>query len=151
MSTSTAAPDVSQVSVGDQLPSLSVSFTREKLVRYAGASTDFNPIHYSNFYAAQVGLPGVIAHGMLTMGSALRLVTDWVGDPARVRSYFVRFTKPVVVPDDAEGTEVTFSGVVSAIDGSEVTIAIEAVADEVKVLGAARAVVDLATAVDSGA
>lgn len=151
MSTSTAAPDVSQVNVGDQLPSLSVSFTREKLVRYAGASTDFNPIHYSNFYAAQVGLPGVIAHGMLTMGSALRLVTDWVGDPARVRSYFVRFTKPVVVPDDAEGTEVTFSGVVSAIDGSEVTIAIEAVADEVKVLGAARAVVDLATAVDSGA
>ena len=151
MSTSTAAPDASQVNVGDQLPSLSVSFTREKLVRYAGASTDFNPIHYSNFYAAQVGLPGVIAHGMLTMGSALRLVTDWVGDPARVRSYFVRFTKPVVVPDDAEGTEVTFSGVVSAIDGSEVTIAIEAVADEVKVLGAARAVVDLATAVDSGA
>ena len=138
-----SAPDISQVSVGDQLPSLSVHFTRETLVRYAGASTDFNPIHYSSFYAAQVGLPGVIAHGMLTMGSALRLVTEWVGDPARVRSYFVRFTKPVVVPDDADGTEVAFSGVVSGIDGTEVTIAIEAIADGVKVLGAARAVVDL--------
>ncbi len=142
--------DIAQVSVGDRLPSLSVHFTRETLVRYAGASTDFNPIHYSNFYAAQVGLPGVIAHGMLTMGSALRLVTDWVGDPARVRSYFVRFTKPVVVPDDAEGAEVVFNGVVQSIDGSEVTIAIEAVADEVKVLGAARAVVNLGAVVDLG-
>ena len=138
-----SAPAISQVTVGDQLPSLNVHVTRETLVRYAGASSDFNPIHYSSYYAAQVGLPGVIAHGMLTMGSALRLVTDWVGDPARVRSYFVRFTKPVVVPDDADGAEVAFSGVVSAIDGSEVTIAIEAVADGVKVLGAARAVVDL--------
>ena len=134
---------ISQVAVGDRLPSLNVRFTRETLVRYAGASTDFNPIHYSGYYANQVGLPGVIAHGMLTMGTALRLVTDWAGDPARVRSYFVRFTKPVVVPDDADGTEVAFGGVVSAIDGSEVTIAIEAVADGVKVLGAARAVVDL--------
>jgi acyl dehydratase len=114
------------------------------LVRYAGASTDFNPIHYSGFYADQVGLPGVIAHGMLTMGSALRLVTDWVGDPARVRSYFVRFTKPVVVPDDADGTEVVFGGVVEAVEDALVTIAIEAVSNDVKVLGAARAVVDLA-------
>ena len=133
-----------RVAVGDRLPGLTVRFTRETLVRYAGASTDFNPIHYSSFYADQVGLPGVIAHGMLTMGSALRLVTDWVGDPARVRSYFVRFTKPVVVPDDAEGTEVVFGGVVEAVDDALVTISIEAVGNEVKVLGAARAVVDLA-------
>jgi acyl dehydratase len=132
------------VAVGDRLPGLSVRFTRETLVRYAGASTDFNPIHYSSFYADQVGLPGVIAHGMLTMGSALRLVTDWVGDPARVRSYFVRFTKPVVVPDDADGTEVVFGGVVEAVEDALVTIAIEAVSNDVKVLGAARAVVDLA-------
>jgi len=132
------------VAVGDRLPGLSVRFTRETLVRYAGASTDFNPIHYSSFYADQVGLPGVIAHGMLTMGSALRLVTDWIGDPARVRSYFVRFTKPVVVPDDADGTEVVFGGVVEAVDDALVTIAIEAVSHELKVLGAARAVVDLA-------
>ena len=132
-----------RVAVGDRLPGLTVRFTRETLVRYAGASTDFNPIHYSGFYSDQVGLPGVIAHGMLTMGSALRLVTDWVGDPARVRSYFVRFTKPVVVPDDAEGTEVVFGGVVEAVDDALVTISIEAVGNEVKVLGAARAVVDL--------
>jgi acyl dehydratase len=132
------------VAVGDRLPGLTVRFTRETLVRYAGASTDFNPIHYSGFYADQVGLPGVIAHGMLTMGSALRLVTDWVGDPARVRSYFVRFTKPVVVPDDANGTEVVFGGVVEAVEDALVTIAIEAVSNDVKVLGAARAVVDLA-------
>lgn len=139
-----SAPALDRITVGDRLPSLSVRFTRETLVRYAGASTDFNPIHYSGFYADQVGLPGVIAHGMLTMGSALRLVTDWVGDPARVRSYFVRFTKPVVVPDDADGTEVVFGGVVEAVDDSLVTIAIEALCDDVKVLGAARAVVDVA-------
>lgn len=139
-----SGPTVDRVAVGDRLPALSVRFTRETLVRYAGASTDFNPIHYSGFYADQVGLPGVIAHGMLTMGSALRLVTDWVGDPARVRSYFVRFTKPVVVPDDADGTEVLFGGVVEAVDDALVTIAIEAHCGDVKVLGAARAVVDLA-------
>ena len=102
--------DLSRITVGTRLPSLTVRFTRETLVRYAGASTDFNPIHYSDHYATQVGLPGVIAHGMLTMGSALRVVTDWVGDPARVRSYFVRFTKPVAVPDDADGTDVAFGG-----------------------------------------
>ncbi len=78
------------------------------------------------------------------MGSALRVVTDWVGDPARVRSYFVRFTKPVVVPDDADGTELVFGGVVEAVDDALVTIAIEAVSGDVKVLGAARAVVDCA-------
>jgi acyl dehydratase len=136
--------DAQQAGVGDKLPPLTVRFTRETLVRYAGASTDFNPIHYSNHYADQVGLPGVIAHGMLTMGTALRVVTDWVGDPARVRSYFVRFTKPVVVPDDADGTEVTFGGVVEAVDDALVTISLEALCDGVKVLGAARAVVDVA-------
>ena len=132
------------IAVGDRLPGLTVRFTRETLVRYAGASTDFNPIHYSGYYADQVGLPGVIAHGMLTMGSALRLVTDWVGDPARIRSYFVRFTKPVVVPDDAAGTEIVFGGVVEAVEDVLVTISVEAVSNDVKVLGAARAVVDLA-------
>lgn len=133
-----------RVAVGDRLPGLTVRFTRETLVRYAGASTDFNPIHYSGYYADQVGLPGVIAHGMLTMGSAARMVTDWAGDPARVRSYFVRFTRPVPVPDDADGTEVVFGGVVEAVDDALVTVAVEATCDGVKVLGAARAVVDLA-------
>ncbi len=87
------------VEVGQQLPGFSRTFTRADLVRYAGASGDFNPIHWSNPAAAALGLPDVIAHGMLTMGTALRVVTDWAGDPARVRSYYVRFTKPVVVPE----------------------------------------------------
>ena len=135
-----------QLEVGATLPPLTVQFTRATLVRYAGASTDFNPIHYSEHFAAQVGLPGVIAHGLLTMGTALRVVTDWVGDPARVRSYFVRFTKPVVVPDTEDGVEVIFTAQVSAITGSVVTVAIEAVYDDIKVLGAARAEVDLGDA-----
>jgi acyl dehydratase len=131
------------VEVGTQLPSLSVRFTRERLVRYAGASTDFNPIHYSDHFAAQAGLPGVIAQGMLTMGIALRVVSNWVGDPARVTSYFVRFTRPVVVPDDVDGVAVEFSGSVSQIEGSLVTVNIEAINDGQRVLGAARAEVDL--------
>jgi acyl dehydratase len=131
------------VDVGTQLPSLSVRFTRERLVRYAGASTDFNPIHYSDHFAAQAGLPGVVAQGMLTMGTALRVVSNWVGDPARVTSYFVRFTRPVVVPDDVDGVAVEFSGSVSEIEGSLVTVNIEAISDGQRVLGAARAEVDL--------
>jgi len=129
--------------VGSALPSLTVRFTRERLVRYAGASTDFNPIHFSDHFAAQMGLPGVIAHGMLTMGTALRVVTDWLGDQGTVRSYFVRFTRPIVVPDDDAGAEVTFSASVAAMGGPSVTFAIEAVFDDQKVLGAARAEVDL--------
>jgi acyl dehydratase len=131
------------VEVGTQLPSLTARFTRARLVRYAGASTDFNPIHYSGYFAAQAGLPGVIAQGMLTMGTALRVVSNWVGDPGRVTSYFVRFTRPVVVPDDSEGVEIEFSGTVSGIEGSLVTISIEAISDGQRVLGAARAEVDL--------
>jgi acyl dehydratase len=129
--------------VGTPLPDLTVRFTRERLVRYAGASTDFNPIHYSDHYATQAGLPGVIAHGMLTMGTALRVVTDWVGDPARIRSYGVRFTKPVVVPDDTDGVEVRFSATVTAAVDAVVTVSIDAICADAKVLGAARAEVDL--------
>jgi acyl dehydratase len=129
--------------VGTPLPDLTVHFTRERLVRYAGAATDFNPIHYSDHYATQVGLPGVIAHGMLTMGSALRVVTDWAGDPARIRSYGVRFTRPVVVPDDADGVEVRFTATVTAVVDAVVTVSIDAICAGAKVLGAARAEVDL--------
>jgi acyl dehydratase len=138
-----STPSLDQLEVGSTLPSLTVRFTRATLVRYAGASTDFNPIHYSDHFAAKVGLPGVIAHGLLTMGTALRVVTDWAGDPARVRSYFVRFTKPVVVPDTEDGVEIVFTGQVSAITDAVVTVAIEAVYDDIKVLGAVRAEVDL--------
>ena len=132
-----------EVEVGQALPSQSVSITRADLVRYAGASGDFNVIHWNERVALQVGLPGVIAHGLLTMGTGLRVVTAWVGDPGRVRSYGVRFTKPVVVPDDGEGAEVVFTAAVSAVDGARVTVSIDAVCDGQKVLGAARAEVDL--------
>lgn len=129
--------------VGTVLPPLTVHFTRADLVRYAGASTDFNPIHYSERFAARVGLPGVVAHGMLTMGAALRVITDWVGNPAAVRSYSARFTKPVVVADDDHGAEVIVTATVTAVEGSLVSLAIEALCADEKVLGAARAVVDL--------
>lgn len=136
-----AGPD--PVAVGTVLPPLTVHLTRETLVRYAGASTDFNPIHYSEHFATAVGLPGVIAHGMLTMGTALRVVTDWIGDPAAVRSYGVRFVKPVPVPDGPDGAEVRFTATVTAVAEGEATVTIEAVCDGQKVLGAARAVVSL--------
>lgn len=87
--------------VGQVVASRDIHLTRESLVRYAGASGDFNPIHYRDDVAAAVGLPGVLAHGMLTMGQAVQPVVDWVGDPGRVVDYQVRFTRPVVV--DAEG------------------------------------------------
>ena len=137
------AVEAAAVEVGDVLVPLTVRLTRADLVRYAGASTDFNPIHYSERFAAQVGLPGVVAHGMLTMATALRVVTDWAGDPACVRSYFARFTKPVVVPDDNEGAEVVCSGTVTAVDGVVVTVALEVTCAGDKVLGAARAEVVL--------
>jgi acyl dehydratase len=140
---SVASAETRHVEVGEVLPPLTVRFTRETLVRYAGAAGDFNPIHFSDHLAAELGLPGVVAHGMLTMGSALRVVTDWVGDPAKITSYFVRFGKPVVVPDDADGVEVSYSATVMAVESNVVSIAIEAVSDGKKVLGAARAEVDL--------
>ncbi|HET9137931.1 MaoC family dehydratase [Actinophytocola sp.] len=96
--------------VGDELPPLQVRLSRADLVRYAGASLDFNPIHWNEAYAREVGLPDVIAHGMLTMALAGRLVTAWTGDPAAIVEYGVRFTRPVVVPDDADGALVELSG-----------------------------------------
>ena len=131
------------VEVGTVLPARSVRLTRADLVRYAGASTDFNPIHYSDRAAGRVGLPGVVAHGMLTMGIALGVVTDWVGDPTRLLSYSARFTKPVLVPDDDAGTELTVTASVAAIEKGVATIAIEALCEGQKVLGAARAEVAL--------
>ncbi len=134
---------MSDVEVGTVLPSITATFTRETLVRYAGASTDFNPIHYSDRAASELGLPGVIAHGMLTMGTALRVVTDWCGDPARVLSYYVRFVKSVLVPDTAEGATVTFGGTVTKVADGVATVTIEAVFDGTKVLGGAKAEVRL--------
>ena len=133
------------VEVGTELPARSVRLTRADLVRYAGASTDFNPIHYSDRAASKVGLPGVVAHGMLTMGIALGVVTDWLGDPTRLLSYSARFTKPVLVPEDV-GTELTVTATVAAIEAGVATIAIEALCEGQKVLGAARAEVAVGAA-----
>jgi acyl dehydratase len=140
------APPRMELHPGTVLGSLTVRLTREQLVRYAGAATDFNPIHYSDHFATALGLPGVIAHGMLTMGTALRVVTDWVGDPTAITAYAARFTKPVVVPDDADGAELNVTATVVAVDGPQVSVAIEATCGGEKVLGAARAVVDLGSA-----
>lgn len=128
--------------VGFELPSLTVSFTRADLVRYAGASGDFNIIHWNERTALSVGLPGVIAHGMLTMGHAIRVVTDWVGNPTKVVDYQVRFTRPVVVPDNDEGVEVTFTGRISAVnDDGSLVIALGASCDGTSVLAKASATV----------
>jgi acyl dehydratase len=129
------------VQPGTELPPLTVTFRREDLVRYAGASGDFNPIHWSDRMAAALGLPGVIAHGMLTMASAARVVTDWLDDPADLVEYGVRFTKPVVVPDDDKGASVTFSAKVDKVSDGLAEVDITAIAGEEKVLGRARAVV----------
>jgi acyl dehydratase len=106
-----------EVEVGTELPPLTVPVNRVDLVKYAGASGDFNIIHWNERFATSVGLPNVIAHGMLTMGMAARVVTDWLGDPGSIVEYGVRFTRPVVVPDP-EGTTVEFSArVASKEDG----------------------------------
>ncbi|GAA3461021.1 MULTISPECIES: MaoC family dehydratase [Saccharothrix] len=105
----------SDVSVGDALPPLTLRITRADLVRYAGASGDFNPIHWNERFAREVGLPGVIAHGMLTMGLAGRIVTEWAGDPGAVVEYGVRFGRPVPVPDDDEGALVEVTGKVTKV------------------------------------
>jgi len=134
--------DLTAAEVGQQLPGFSRTFTRADLVRYAGASGDFNPIHWSNPAAAALGLPDVIAHGMLTMGTALRVVTDWAGDPGRVRSYYVRFTKPVVVPEQG-GVLVEFAGTVTTVADGVATVSVQATCGDVKVLGSVTAEVDL--------
>ncbi|WP_433504287.1 MaoC family dehydratase [Pseudonocardia halophobica] len=132
---------------GDELPPLRLHLTRADLVRYAGASGDFNPIHWSDRVAGVAGLPGVIAHGMLTMAVAGRVVTDWVGDPSLVRSYGTRFTRPVVVPDDDTGALVEITGTVADVtesDGVRVArIDVKAVSDGRSVLGRATAEVVL--------
>ena len=133
--------------VGDTLRPMRLTVMREDLVRYAGASGDFNPIHWSERFAVGVGLPNVIAHGMLTMALGGQLVTAWAGDPAAVVGYSVRFTRPVVVPDDDEGVAVELSGVVKAVEteGADriATIAITAAVDGKTVLGRATARVRL--------
>jgi len=131
----------SEVSVGDVLPPVTIHIDRARLVQYAGASLDRNRIHWDERFAKQVGLPDVIAHGMFTMGSAVTLVTGWVGDAGRVVEYGVRFTKPVVVPYES-GADIEVSGVVKAADPEtrRVTVELTATSGGEKVLGRALAV-----------
>ena len=133
------------VSVGDVLPAAHFPITRKDLVRYAGASGDFNDIHWNERVAREVGLPDVIAHGNLTMALAGRVLTSWAGDPAALVEYGARFTKPVVVPDDGIGATLDVEGVVKEkLDDNLVRIDLTATSSGVRVLGQARAVVRLA-------
>ncbi|MFJ9770066.1 MaoC family dehydratase [Kitasatospora sp. NPDC101157] len=134
-----------EVEVGTQLPAQSFPVTRATLVRYAGASGDFNPIHWNEKFALEVGLPDVIAHGMFTMAEAIRVVTDWVGDPAAVVEYGVRFTRPVPVPNDGVGAVIEVSAkVAKKLDDRKVQIDLLATSGGQKVLGMSKAVVRLA-------
>ncbi|MBA2773330.1 MAG: MaoC family dehydratase [Nocardioidaceae bacterium] len=126
---------------GQQLDPQSYAVTRGDLVRYAGASGDFNPIHWSDRVAAAVGLPGVIAHGMYTLALAGRALTTWVDDPARVISFGARFTKPVVVPDDDTGADVEVAGVVTSVEDGVATIDLTVTSAGQKVLGMSKATV----------
>jgi acyl dehydratase len=109
------------LTVGDVVAERTVHLTRESLVRYAGASGDFNAIHYRDDVAAAVGLPGVLAHGMLTMGLAVGTIESWLGDTGRILDYGVRFTKPVVV-DPETGADVTVVAKVGAVDDESARI-----------------------------
>jgi acyl dehydratase len=132
------------VAVGTELPERVLRITRADLVRYAGASGDLNPIHWSDRVAGSVGLPGVIAHGMLTMGLAAGAVTEWTGDPGALLEYQVRFGRPVVVPDDDEGAELTVRGKVGALlDDGRARVDLTVTSGGEKVLSLARAVVRL--------
>jgi acyl dehydratase len=140
-------PDFDTVSVGDQIPARTFPVSRQDLVRYAGASGDFNPIHWNEKFATAVGLPNVIAHGMFTMATAGRLVTDWAGDPGAVVEFGTRFTSMVPVPDTSptEGTALDVAGTVTAKDDDARTVTVDLTATHqgTKVLGKARAVVRL--------
>jgi len=139
------APAYDDVEIGLDLPAQTFPIRRADLVRYAGASGDFNVIHWNQRVAQSVGLPDVIAHGMFTMALAARVVTDWAGDPGRVVEYGVRFTRPVPVPDDDEGATVEVTGTVAAkLDDQRVRVDLTATAGGAKVLGRAQAVVVLA-------
>jgi acyl dehydratase len=127
---------------GDVLPEQAYTVTRADLVRYAGASGDRNPIHWSDRVAKSVGLPGVIAHGMYTMALAARALDTWAGATGKVRELSCKFTKPVVVPDDDAGVVVRVNGTVKQVTGDGVQVALEVTCGDDKVLGAPKAVLE---------
>ena len=126
---------------GEILPEREYAVTRADLVRYAGASGDLNPIHWSDRVATTVGLPGVIAHGMYTMALAARALDDWAGGPGKVVELGCKFTKPVLVPDDDKGARVMVRGTVKDVADGRATISLEVTCGGEKVLGMPKAVV----------
>lgn len=136
-----------QLEIGQQIGTVTIEVTRADLIRYAGASGDFNPIHWNERFAKSVELPGVIAHGMFTMGAAVQLVVDWAGDPAAVVDYQTRFTKPVPVEDldCGPGAQIEVTGVLGAIDADNSTTRVDLTVTSAgqKVLVKAQAVVRL--------
>ena len=129
--------------VGFELPAKEFKITRADLIKYAGASLDFNVIHWNERIAKSVGLPNVIAHGMLTMGKAIQIVTDWLDNPAKVVDYQVRFAAPVVVPDDEQGATLEITAKITENPGDKIKIDIQARSEGAKVLGKAVAIVQL--------
>ena len=128
-------------SAGHEFPAATYAVTRADLVRYAGASGDFNPIHFSDRVATAVGLPGVVAHGMYTLGLASRALLEWVGDPSQVLGLGARFSRPVVVPDDEDGAEVRVEGVVREAGDGQARVELTVTAGATKVLGMCTATV----------
>ncbi|RAX49805.1 acyl dehydratase [Arthrobacter sp. AQ5-05] len=144
--------DFDALEKGQQIGSATVFVNRADLVRYAGASGDFNPIHWNERFATEVGLPGVIAHGMFTMGAAVQLVADWAGNPGAIVDYQTRFTKPVPVadpagtnPSETRGTAIEIVGTIGALDTEARTARVDLVVsvEGTKVLVKAQAVVQL--------
>lgn len=125
------------IEVGAVIAERTVHLTRESLVRYAGASGDFNPIHYRDDVAARVGLPGVLAHGMLTMGIGVETVIEWLGDSGRILEYGVRFTRPVVV-DAEDGAELTVVAKIGAVEPDALRIDLTVSHADTVVLGKAQ-------------
>ncbi|MFD5276513.1 MaoC family dehydratase [Pseudarthrobacter sp. NPDC058362] len=141
------SPTFTELSAGQEIGSRTVEVTRTDLVKYAGASGDFNPIHWNEAFATSVELPGVIAHGMFTMGAAVQLVTDWAGDPAAVVDFQTRFTKPVLVTDTTgtpdPGATIEVSGTIGKLDADAGTARVDltVVSGGQKVLMKAQALV----------
>ena len=143
--TVTATVKYDEVEVGQEIPARTYPVKRMDLVKYAGASGDFNPIHWNENFAKSVGLPDVIAHGMFTMAEGGRFLTDWAGDPGAVIDYGVRFSSMVVVPDDNEGARIEISGKIESKDeDNKVVVVLTARSAGEKVLTRAKATVRLA-------
>jgi len=137
-------PVLADLAVGDVVATGRIEVDRARLVRYAGASGDFNAIHWNERVAREVGLPGVIAHGMWTMGAAVTVVADWAGDPGVVVDYGVRFTRPVPVPDPGAAV-VDVTATIGAVDADAGTVRVDltVACEGTRVLGKAQAVVRL--------